>query len=201
MDEATRLKAFEPFFSTKAPGEGSGLGLALVHGIVRDHSGSVELVSRPGVGTTVHCLLPVQDRAADRPTVLGTVVLGHGERIIYVDDEPSLVSIGRRQIESLGYAVQAFSDPDVGARAPSARRATASTSSSPTTSCRGLNGLQFAREVQRIRPGIPVLLLSGFIGDFTADELREGGVVQVLQKPVGYESLASALGTWVAAGQ
>ena len=200
MDEATRLKAFEPFFSTKAPGEGSGLGLALVHGILRDHRGSVDLVSRPGVGTTVHCLLPLLDRPADRPSQAGAVVLGHGERVLYLDDEPSLVSIGRRQIESLGYAVQAFSDPMSALRA---FRTASDTFQVVVTDylMPGLNGLQFARELQRIHPGTPVLLLSGFIGDFTADEIRDGGVVQVLQKPVGYDSLSSALGKWVAAGQ
>ncbi len=198
MDEATRLKAFEPFFSTKAPGEGSGLGLALVHGILRDHRGSVELESQPGIGTTVHCLIPVLDfpgsvhSQANAPVTRGT-----GERVLYVDDEPSLVSIGRRQIESLGYVVQAFNDP---ISALAAFRAASDTFHVVVSDylMPGLNGLQFAAELQRIRPGIPVLLMSGFIGDFTGEELQRGGVVQVLQKPVGYESLAASLESSIA---
>jgi CheY-like chemotaxis protein len=131
---------------------------------------------------------------------LSAVVLGHGECLLYLDDEPSLVSIGRRPIESLGHSVQAFNDP---MSALSAFRAASESFHVIVTDylMPGLNGLQFARELQRIRPGTPVLLLSGFIGDFTVEEIRAGGIVQVLRKPVGYESLASALGSWVAAGQ
>ncbi len=193
MDEATRLKAFEPFFSTKAAGEGSGLGLALVHGILRDHRGAVELESRPGVGTTVLCLLPVLERAETAiPSRLPPIVAGQGERVLFVDDEPSLVSLGRRQIEALGYSVQAYADPG---SALSAFRTASATFDILVTDylMPGMNGLQLARALQELRPGLPVLLLSGFIGDFTPDELRLGGVVRVLQKPVGHESLASAL--------
>ncbi len=198
MDEATRLKAFEPFFSTKAPGVGSGLGLALVHGIMRDHRGSVELESQPGVGTTVHCLIPLLDRAAAaRPDGREPVRRGKGERVLYLDDEPSLVSIGRRQIESLGYTVHAFNDP---ASALAAFRAASDKFDVVVTDylMPGMSGLEFARALQELRPGIPIVMLSGFVGDFTHEELERGGVVEVLQKPVSYESLADALGNWVA---
>jgi PAS domain S-box-containing protein len=193
MDEVTRLKAFEPFFSTKPPGEGSGLGLALVHGIVRDHQGSVELESLPGIGTTVHCLLPVQaDAAAAVVAPVGTAAPGRGERVLYVDDEPSLISIGRRQLEALGYAVQTFGDP---AGALAAIRAEPGRFQVVVTDylMPRMNGLQFARALQETQPGLPVILLSGFIGDFTPEELRQGGVVRVLQKPVAYDGLATAL--------
>ncbi|MEP7381471.1 MAG: response regulator [Gemmatimonadota bacterium] len=186
-DEATRLKAFERFFSTKAAGEGSGLGLVLVHRILRDHQGAVELESMQGVGTTVHCLLPVLERAeAAIPTRRPPIVPGQGERVLFVDDEPSLVSLGRRQIESLGYTVRASADPG---SALSAFRTASTTFDILVTDYRipGMNGLQ--RALQELRPGHPVLLLSGFVGDFTPDELHMGGVVRVLQKPWATKAL------------
>jgi len=193
MDEATRLKAFEPFFTTKPPGEGSGLGLPLVHGIIRDHQGSVELDSEPGKGTEVRCLLPAVEGegayAVGAEHVLATMTR---ERILYLDDERTLASIGRRQLESLGYRVTSFSDADAAVEA--VRRDPDDVDLIVTDYLMpGMTGMQFARAIQEVRPGIPVIVLSGFIGHFTADELRQGGVRRVLQKPVGGAELAEAI--------
>jgi CheY-like chemotaxis protein len=160
----------------------------------------VELESLPGIGTTVHCLLPVQaDAAAAVVAPVGTAAPGRGERVLYVDDEPSLVSIGRRQLEALGYEVQTFGDP---AGALAAIRAEPGRFQVVVTDylMPRMNGLQFARALQETQPGLPVILLSGFVGDFTPEELRQGGVVRVLQKPVAYDGLATALRASLAGG-
>ena len=112
MDEATKARAFEPFFSTKAPGGGSGLGLALVHGILRDHGGTAWLESAVGEGTTVSCLFPAIE--AETPEELAQakpVPRGHGERILLLDDEPTLIAVGERRLQALGYEVTTFNDP------------------------------------------------------------------------------------------
>jgi PAS domain S-box-containing protein len=193
MDEGTRLKAFEPFFTTKPPGEGSGLGLPLVHGIMRDHQGSVELESEVGKGTEVRCLLPAVEGEGANPMDETPMVPGTGlARIIYLDDERTLASVGRRQLESLGYRVTSFSDAHA---ALDALRCAPHEVDLVVTDylMPGMTGMQFARAVQEVRPGIPVLVLSGFIGHFTAEELRLGGVRRVLQKPVGGVALAEAI--------
>ncbi|HNV73504.1 MAG TPA: PAS domain S-box protein [Gemmatimonadaceae bacterium] len=200
MDEATRLKAFEPFFTTKVAGEGSGLGLALVHGIVRDHDGVVELESVPGRGTVVRCLFPLLEGTMPATDAApGALARGSGERIVYLDDEPTLVRIGQRQLEALGYHVTGFSD---------ARAALAALQADPTTCdvvvtdflMPTMTGLEFARAVQQLRPSLPVLVLSGYIGDFTVSDLEAGGVRRVLQKPVSAEELALAVHECLAGG-
>ncbi len=194
MDEATRLKAFEPFFTTKPPGEGSGLGLPLVHGIIRDHQGSVELDSEPGKGTEVRCLLPAVEGEGGYAAGLeeSSLAIADRERILYLDDERTLASIGRRQLEGLGYRVQAFSD--TGAALDAIRRSPEEVDLVVTDYLMpGMTGMQFARAVQEVRPGLPVIVLSGFIGHFTTDDLRSGGVRRVLQKPVGGSDLAEAI--------
>ncbi len=200
MDEATRLKAFEPFFTTKAAGAGSGLGLALVHGIVRDHQGVVELTSSPGEGTTVSCLIPVAEELLPKAAVAESgAPRGNGERLLYLDDEVSLVRIGRRHLEGLGYVVTGLSD---------AHEAVAAVQADPSGFALvitdflmpSMTGLEFARTVQKLHPELPVVVLSGYIGDFTPGELIEGGVRRVLQKPVEIEELARAVRDCLAGG-
>ncbi|MFN8667479.1 MAG: PAS domain S-box protein [Gemmatimonadaceae bacterium] len=203
MDEATRLKAFEPFFTTKPAGTGSGLGLALVHGIVRDHEGVVELESTPGSGTTVHCLLPAMD---DEPevdaAVADAVPRGNGEWLLYLDDEATLVKIGQRQLERMGYRVTGCSDPREALALLSTRQGTAEAFAAIVTDflMPGMTGLEFATAVRAAGGRVPVLVLSGFIGDFTPGDLANGGISQVLQKPVGAETLARAVHRALAGG-
>ena len=117
MDEATKARAFEPFFRTKAPGGGSGLGLALVHGILRDHGGTAWLESAVGEGTTVSCLFPaIEAETPEELTQAKPVPRGHGERILLLDDEPTLIAVGERRLQALGYEVATFTDPKGGAR-------------------------------------------------------------------------------------
>lgn len=203
MDEATRLKAFEPFFTTKPAGSGSGLGLALVHGIVRDHEGVVELESSPGTGTTVHCLLPaLDDEPETASTASDAIPRGNGEWLLYLDDESMLVKIGERQLERMGYRVAGFSDPHDALAALGARAATPEPFAAIVTDflMPVMNGLEFAAEVRRLGVSAPVLVLSGYIGDFTPRELADGGISQVLQKPVGAEVLARAVHRALAGG-
>jgi len=193
MDDATRSKAFEPFFTTKPPGEGSGLGLALVHGIMREHQGAVDLESTLGQGTTVRILIPALSGELELTTQPhATPLRGRGERLLFIDDEASLMAIGRRQLEGLGYVVEAFSDPVTALRAfeldPGRFALVVTDYLMP-----GMNGMDFARALRAHRRDLPVVLLSGFIGDFTAAELESGGIRRILQKPVGLDGLSAAV--------
>ncbi|HEU4427276.1 MAG TPA: PAS domain S-box protein, partial [Myxococcota bacterium] len=100
MDEETTRRAFEPFFTTKSLGMGTGLGLSTVHGVMRDHGGAVWLDSALGRGTTVHCLFPAVSGSAEREAVeAASLVRGHGERVLFVDDEETLAQLGARQLD------------------------------------------------------------------------------------------------------
>lgn len=194
MDEGTRLKAFEPFFSGKPVGQGTGLGLALVHGIVRDHAGDVSIVSQMGEGTTVECLFPALESAADvRSELPPTAPRGNGEHVLYLDDESWLTTIARRHLEAMNYRVTIESNPFVALDAfrldPDSFDLVMTDYLMPR-----MNGLQFARAIQSVRQGTPIILLSGYIGEFTSAELATAGIVQMLQKPVSGIELGQAAG-------
>ncbi|MCC5024603.1 MAG: hypothetical protein J6386_18210 [Candidatus Synoicihabitans palmerolidicus] len=111
MDAATRERVFEPFFTTKSGGEGTGLGLAGVHGIVQDHDGAITCASEPGIGTSFRIYFPTVDLASlDVSTTPHQLPRGHGERVLLVDDDQAVVTSGSRMIKRLDYEVEGFTD-------------------------------------------------------------------------------------------
>lgn len=194
MDEQTLARALEPFFTTKDPGQGSGLGLAIVHTVVEDHHGSLELESRPGVGTTVRCVFPAAGGAAAPVSeTLSGRVRGAGQRILCVDDEPALARVRARGLQALGYiAVEESSSTAALERLrqdPGAFEAVVTDYLMP-----GLNGLELAAGIHRLRPDLPVVLMTGFIDELSEEAIRKADLVAVLRKPVTLEELGEALG-------
>jgi len=193
MDEATRARALEPFFTTKPPGEGSGLGLSIVHGIVQDHGGALWIESEPTLGTTVSCLLPLPDDGLDTPEAAerSEAPRGSGERILYVDDEPALATLGRRRLVALGYRVEATEDP---------REALAWLEARPQEfdllitdySMPGLNGLELAQRARRQASDLPILLLTGYTEAFS-EASAERVVSRIARKPIAAIDLAVAV--------
>jgi PAS domain S-box-containing protein len=198
MDPETLKHVFEPFFTTKGPGEGTGLGLAVVHGIVRDHEGAIFVESEPGRGTTVSVYLPehaVELDGVSEPSP--ELVRGGGEMVLFVDDEAVLCRSVSGLLERLGYQVTARTDP---AEALALFRKKPESFDIVLTDLTmpGLTGVDVAREVLRLAPGKPVLLMSGFSSSWTAESVRTLGVIDLIAKPLGAarlsQSLAAALG-------
>ncbi len=195
MSRDTIGRAFEPFFTTKPQGEGTGLGLAMVHGIMREHDGSVQIESEEGVGTLVRCLFPVLEPETVEVAQRGSAPtsLGRGERILLVDDEPSLLSVGARRLTGMGFVVETAEGPAAAMRLlESPRRAfdlMITDYSMP-----GMSGVELAAKAAVLRPGLPVILLTGFIDELQEAELRAAGIRQVLHKPIlGAELAASCV--------
>jgi PAS domain S-box-containing protein len=198
MDEATKARAFEPFFSTKPSGGGSGLGLALVHGILRDHGGTAWLESEVGEGTTVNCLFPALE--AETPEELAQtkpVPRGHGQRILLLDDEPALTAVGERRLQALGYQVTTTTD---------AREALTIFRGAPERfdlimtdfSMPNMDGLQFARQVSMLRRDIPILLVTGYMDEFPDSTIAAAGISKVLSKPMTLATLGDTVATLLA---
>ncbi|MGH7561826.1 MAG: ATP-binding protein [Gemmatimonadales bacterium] len=193
IDPEVLNRVFEPFFTTKPPGQGSGLGLSMVHGIMRDHEGAVILTSERGTGTQVRCYFPaLETEPAAAPAEEIETPPGSGQRILLVDDEPSLASVGRRRLAGLGYEVTVSTDPikaleEVRAR-PDAFDLVLTDYSMPK-----LNGLDLARGINRIRADLPIVLSTGFAEEFPEETLAAAGIRRVLSKPVGISDLARAL--------
>ncbi len=184
-------KVFDPFFTTKGMGEGTGLGLAVVHGIVRNHKGAVRLRSTPGVETLVDLFLPLHAGGAEcAPLEQAAPALGSGRLLFVEDDEDQLVTTPRL-LESLGYSVTAASGADQAlaelARAPRAFRLLITDFDMP-----GTNGLELARAAVQLRPGLPVLMVSGRDGAAEAASSAEF-ITGVLLKPYSKAAISEAI--------
>ena len=193
MDQATLSRIFEPFFTTKPPGEGTGLGLAVVHGIMDKHDGVVTVQSTVGKGTVFHLYFPEKSgNAAQREIPPGEAPHGHGERILVVDDENLLVIMNQMTLIALGYAADITTKPAEAlewVRAHPQRYALVLTDQTMP----GMTGLVLATQLQVVRPGLPVILTTGYMAALTADQIKAAGVFQVLHKPATLHALAFSL--------
>ena len=196
MDAATRQRIFDPFFTTKPVGEGTGLGLAVVDGIVKRFGGMITVYTEPGRGCAFHLHFPAEAEAetavvaVDAASSAGHV--GSSQRVLYLDDDEALVLVGQAMLERLGYRVVACSDAAQALAAfeadPSGFDALISDFNMPGTS-----GLDIAAKVLRLRPGLPIALASGLMTDDLLLQAREIGVREFLYKPHTLDDLAGAL--------
>ena len=193
MDAATQRRIFEPFFTTKPLGEGTGLGLAVVHGIMDTHDGVVTVYSQPGEGTVFHLYFPAHAGEADSVAVEeGAVPRGQGQRVLFVDDEELLAHLGEKTLIALGYEVECATLPAVAiamVRADPSRFALVLTDQTMP----GMTGLLLASQLRQIRPGLPVILMTGHAGSLTPERVEAAGVCQLLLKPTTIHSLGTAV--------
>lgn len=192
IDPAIRGQIFEPFFTTKPAGRGTGLGLSVVHGIARSHHGAVDLSSELGRGTCFSIYLP-RHRHVDEGTIEPVVGEAHGsERVLLVDDEESVLEIGRRMLERLGYSVTATGSSKEAlalfrAR-PSEYDLVVSDFIMPS-----MTGTVLARRIRGLRADLPIVLLTGFGELPAAKRLSECGVRSLLRKPFVLSELAQTV--------
>ncbi len=194
MDQATLRRIFEPFFTTKPQGEGTGLGLSVVHGIMESHDGAISVYSQPGEGTVFHLYFPahVGQEAGVVDSNVGPVPRGTGERILLVDDEELLVNMGREALKGLGYLAESTTRP---ADALAQIRADPSHFDLMVTdqTMPGMTGLALAAEVRLIRPQMPIMLMTGYSGSLMPEQIEAAGIRQLLLKPATLHALGTAV--------
>jgi PAS domain S-box-containing protein len=186
-------RIFDPFFTTKEVGTGTGLGLSLVHGIVSDLGGAIDVASAIGAGSAFTVYLPRSgDAVDDSHEEELEMPRGDGQRVLVVDDEEPLVLLATRTLEELGYAPVGFTSSTA---ALAAFRADPKRFDAVITDERmpGLSGSALIREVRGIRVGIPIVLMSGYVGAAIARRAREAGAEEVLKKPISARDLAASL--------
>jgi PAS domain S-box-containing protein len=185
MDRATAERVFEPFFSTKPKGRGTGLGLATVYGIVTGAGGSIEIYSEPGLGTTVSVLLPATDEDAGpdvAPAVSGDDQRGHGETILLVEDEESLRELTRRILTRSGYRVRAAATGSEAVRAASDPAQPVDLLLTDVVMPEML-GNEVATRVGAVRPGVPALFISGYAQPILDTHGVPAPQFDILEKP------------------
>jgi PAS domain S-box-containing protein len=189
MDARTLERIFEPFFTTKPVGKGTGLGLAVVHGIVQSHQGVITVDSQPGAGATFRLHFPAQSPPEIPAAASGRPQRGQGQKILLVDDEPALTAIYQQVMRRLNYQVttcnSARASVDLFRADPGQFDLVITDLTMPE-----MNGLEVARQIRALRPEVPVVLSSGQGHNLTEADLQEAGVRELLNKPVSLPALA-----------
>ncbi len=194
MDQQTRDRIFEPYFTTKRTGRGTGLGLALVHSIVEDHQGHIIVKSEPGKGTRFHVFIPVSENAGSAPgrdreeesDPKGT------ERLLIVDDEPGLANIAQIFFREQGYSVATASN---GVQAlerfksdPHGFDLVVTDMTMPE-----MTGDLLATELLKLRPGLPIILCTGYSDKISKDRARSLGIRRYVEKPLIMSELGKTI--------
>ncbi|MFT5697414.1 MAG: two-component system cell cycle sensor histidine kinase/response regulator CckA [Desulforhopalus sp.] len=184
---------FDPYFTTKSPEKGTGLGLAVVHGIIKSHQGYVDVTSEPHKKTIFDVYLPLSEMGESCEAAREKVpTFGGNEHILVVDDEPALATIHQRNLERKGYSVTVFLD---------SRKALTAIETNPDRfdlvitdmTMPGVNGLQLAAAVKKIRPKMSVILCTGYSEDINQDTWQSSVLDALFMKPVENNKLALAV--------
>jgi two-component system, cell cycle sensor histidine kinase and response regulator CckA len=190
IDPAIRERIFEPYFTTKEKGQGTGMGLAMVHGIINRQGGDLEVESTVGRGTTFRIFLPVSQETTSFDQIVNTEDLAGGnERILLVDDEEQVSAVTGELLESLGYKVTGMtSAPEtwlIFAKSPDDFDMVITDLTMPH-----LTGLELCKRIKEIRSNIPVILFTGYREEFSSEAAIGAGVDAYLMKPVSFKEMA-----------
>lgn len=193
IDADNLARIFDPFFSTKPKDQGTGMGLAVVHGIVRNHSGCVTVYSEKGKGTCFHVYLPrIAGPEDDQVEAIDRVVARGSERILLVDDEAQIAELEQVMLEGLGYHVTALTD---------SREALALFQSRPhdfdlvltDQTMPQLTGAAMAKQILAVRPDVPIILCTGFSEALTEESAKAMGIRELVLKPILRSELSQTL--------
>ena len=185
-------RIFDPFFTTKNTGEGTGMGLAVVHGIVKSHGGTITLTSKPGSGSTFKVFIPtIENEPAAKAPTANDLPSGK-ERILFVDDEAFQADLGRQMLERLGYQVTT--------RTSSVEALEVFRSSSQKfdlvitdMTMPNMTGDELARELLTIRPDVPVIVCTGYSERISDEKIKAIGIRRLAMKPIVIRDIAKII--------
>ena len=195
MDPDTVARIFNPFFTTKPVGQGTGLGLSVVHGIVQGHEGAIVVDSHPARGTVFHLYFPAAEAPAQANLPVGTApvqIQKRGWRLLYLDDEEMLVELVRATFEPLGYRITGYTK---------AAEALAAVGADPAGfdvvvtdyNMPGMSGLDVARALTHIRADLPVVLVSGYLSQTVHERALTADIKEIVYKPAMLQQLGDVL--------
>ena len=189
IDQTTKTKIFDPYFTTKAVGKGTGMGLAVVLGIVKSHNGAISVYSEPGRGSTFKVLFPVAEGKIIKGESISKGLPKGNETILFVDDEAGLVEIGSKLLKRLGYKVETKTD---------STKALEHIRSYPSKfdliitdmTMPHISGDQLIKEILKINPEMPIILCTGFSNKIDREEAIMIGAKNYIEKPLNKNQLA-----------
>ena len=193
MEPKVMERIFEPFFTTKDVGEGRGMGLAVIHGIVKHCEGSIEVHSEPGKGSTFHLFFPKIEKKGTKSGSGSFIPSVEGKkRILFVDDDKEIANTGKEILEGYGYQVESKTCSEEALKTfrdrPDKFDLVIADMIMPK-----MTGEELAEEFMRIRPGIPIILCTGYDEEIYKERARKIGIKRVMMKPVTGHSLVNAI--------
>lgn len=188
-------RIFDPFFSTKPPGEGTGMGLSVVHGIIKNHNGAIVVYSQPDKGTTFDVYFPVMEVATPLKYEENTseaLPKGKNQKILLIDDEAMLTAVGQELLESLEYDVVSETSVhkalDIFRESPDKFEVIITDMTMPH-----INGIDFSAEIRKIRPSIPIILCTGYSDAVSESTAKSVGIQEILTKPLTRRQISDAV--------
>ncbi|HYM33868.1 MAG TPA: response regulator [Steroidobacteraceae bacterium] len=193
IDAEVLPRIFEPFFTTKSQGQGTGLGLSMAHGIMREHNGAIGVYSESGKGSVFNLYFPATTEIAEvREHKQAEAPLGNGERILYVDDDEALVFLAERTLAQLGYDVRTYTDPSK-ALLEFKQHAAEYGAVVTDLSMVGMSGFQLAEAIRAIEVTIPIIITSGYVRQEDRERAAQLNIAELILKPNTVEALGTAL--------
>jgi len=192
IEESVLDRIFEPYFTTKPVSEGTGLGLAVVYGIVKSLGGDITVESEPGKGSVFRVILPVIKQTNRVEKEMPERVLKGDEHILFIDDERNIVEMGKTMLEALGYKVSTYVNP---LEALTAFRASPKEFDLVITDMTmpEMTGDILAEKILNIQPGVPVILCTGYSKLMSPDKARSIGIGELIEKPYTSKEIALAV--------
>ena len=197
IGEEIKERIFDPFFTTKERDHGTGMGLAVVHGIIQGYDGFITLESESGKGAVFHVYIPLLDDTVEYDESMESVTVSYpkGEgRVLLVDDEETLVAMEQRMLEYLGYEVVTKSGSLEALEAFNATPAQFDLVITDLT-MPNMTGLELATKMRAVRDDIPIILCTGFSESLTEEKIKNSGIKGLLMKPLSINDLANACRT------
>jgi signal transduction histidine kinase/ActR/RegA family two-component response regulator len=192
MDIKTKERIFEPFFTRKEVGSGSGLGLSVVHGIINNYGGAIAVDSTQGKGTTFTIYLPKYGSDPMGADKSDKKLIKGNEHILFVDDEPEITFMGKKMLENLGYKVSIKSDSlsalEEFKSSPSKFSLLVTDQSMPL-----ITGTELATLMKEINPALKVIIITGFADNLSDDVLAQGGISEVILKPMRLDDFSKVI--------
>jgi CheY-like chemotaxis protein len=194
MDSTLIEKIFDPYFTTKEPEKGTGLGLAVVWSIIEEHKGMINVHSESGVGSSFHVYLPIIEESEDQPILeKENEVLFHGsETVLLVDDDETVLRLTQEIIKELGYTVEAYANAaeafDIYGKEMNKFDIVVTDMTMP-----GMTGLEFAKKIFALNPDQPIILCTGFSEFINREKALAIGFVEYFEKPIVPSEIAKVM--------